>query len=303
MADMTRGALRTIPGVSLALLLFAVPAGAVEIGEWVTITRRVDLHPKHGAATRLTMGTCARVLELNGGTAYLSLGKLGYVDRATIVTLQDGLEQFSKLIKDNPKDASAWFARAKIYFHQHELDKAIADCDRGLSVSSTNSEAYTTRGFAWKGKGDNARALADLNRAIELDPANALAWRVRGATWASKADYPKALSDYTESIRVDPENPDSLNHRVVILSACKDDRIRNGKQAVQDGTRACELTDWRIPLFISNLGIAYAEAGNFEAAIEWQTRAAQLWGPDLPASMRTRIEEYRNHQPFRMTWR
>ncbi len=278
-------------------------ASAIEIGDWVVVVKPVDLKPRHGSGTRLTPGTCARVLELDSQSAYVSVGRVGNVERTAVLPLEEGLERFSKAVTNDPKDASCWFARAKIFFHRRELDKAIADLDRGLMLSRDNSEAYTTRGFAWKAKGDDGRAMTDLSRAIELDPLNALAWRIRGATWASKADYPKALADYSESIRIDPDNPDSLNHRVVMLSACKDDKIRNGKQAVADATRACELTDWRIALYMSNLGIAYAEAGDFESAIKWHKRAMELSGADIPAAMKSRLDQYRNHEPFRMTWR
>ena len=44
--------------------------------------------------------------------------------------IEEGLDRFSKAITNDPKDASAWFARAKIFFHQREMDKSIADLDR-----------------------------------------------------------------------------------------------------------------------------------------------------------------------------
>ena len=150
--------------------------------------------------------------------------------------------------------------------HHRDHDRAIADLDRGLQLAPA-SEALTIRGFAWKRKGDKEKAMADFDEAIRLNPREALAWRVRGATWAGKADYQRALADYTESLRIDPENPETLHHRATMLSACTDARYRDGRQAVEDATKACELTEWKSPLFLNGLASAYAEKGDFDSAI------------------------------------
>jgi tetratricopeptide (TPR) repeat protein len=287
----------------LAVILAHPAAAPVAVDDWVAIMRPVELRTPSGKAVKLSPGTPARVLAVEDPHLFVSLGKIGRVDRTAVLPLAEGLAQWEAAILKSPADATARFARGRILSHQLEYDKAIADFDEGLRVVPDDSDALTLRGFAWKAKGDKDHAMADLTRAIQLDPTNALAWRVRGASWAAKADYAKALADYDESIRVDPENPDSLNHRVVMLSACKDPAIRNGKQAVADATRACELTEWRIASYIANLGIAYAEAGDFAAAIKWHKRAMELSTPDRAKAMEGRLEEYRQHQPFRMTWK
>jgi tetratricopeptide (TPR) repeat protein len=122
------------------------------------------------------------------------------------------------------------------------------------------------------------------------------------ATWAGKADYAKALAEYSESIRLDPENPESLHHRVVMLSACKDDAIRDGKQAVIDATKACEVSGWKDSLFLVGLAMASAEVGDFDAAVKWQTKAMEL-SPDRTQSMQPMLELFRQHKPYRATWR
>jgi tetratricopeptide (TPR) repeat protein len=127
-----------------------------------------------------------------------------------------------------------------------------------------------------------------------------MAWRVRGATFASKGEHAKQLANYTESIRLDPDSPENLHHRAVVLSACMDDKIRDGKQAVKDATRASELTEWKNPLYITMLAAAYAECGDFEAAVKWEQKVNELSGRPADAG---RVAQYRKKEPFRMTWR
>lgn len=209
---------------------------------------------------------------------------------------------FTAAIEKNPGDATVLLARGKVWFHLNDLDKAIADLDESLRLAP-NSETLTIRGWAWKRKGDKDKAMADFDAAIRLNPQEAMAWRVRGATWAGKEDYVQAQADYNAAIRIDPENPDSLNHRAVFLAGSNDAAYRNGEQAVADATRACELSDWKSSLYIGNLASAYAERGDFDAALKWNARAIEL----APEGQRKFLidcrELFQKKQPFRTSWK
>jgi tetratricopeptide (TPR) repeat protein len=289
--------------IILLLLVVASPITAADPkqGEIFVSIKAAEVKPNKGAATPLTAGTCVTVLEVDGRVplyTVISSGKVGRVDATSLIPQAEAHGHFTNRIEADAKDAGAWLARGKVSFVKGDLDNAVADLDESLKLKAL-SEARAVRGFAWKRKGDKDKALADFDEAIRLDPKNGLAWRVRGATYAGKAEYAKALADYTEAINVDPENPDALHHRVNLLSACNDEKIRNGKQAVADATKACELTEFKVPMYLVGLGAAYAEAGDFDAAIKWHTKAmegSKVVGKD-------RLGLYERKQPFRMTWR
>jgi tetratricopeptide (TPR) repeat protein len=61
-----------------------------------------------------------------------------------------------------------------------DLDGALADFNRALTLDPKNSDAYFNRGLLKDNKGDVNGALADLNLAIEFDPKNSNAYAVRG---------------------------------------------------------------------------------------------------------------------------
>ena len=44
--------------------------------------------------------------------------------------------------------------------------------------------------------------------------------------------------------------------------------VRDGKSAVEHATRACQLTQFRVPSYVSTLTAAYAEAGDYKRAAE-----------------------------------
>lgn len=287
---------------ALAALLCAAPLPALEVGDPVVVVRPTELKGEGRQPTVLTPGTTATVRMIGERTLDVACGRIGAIDAAAVLPQAEALARFSEAIEKSPSDAKAWFSRGKLRFFKGERDGAIADLDQGLKLEPGNSEALAVRGFAWKRNGNKEKALADFDRAIQLDPRNALAWRVRGATYASLGDFEKTRADYNESIRVDPENPESLHHRVVLLSGCTEDRIRDGKQAVADATRACELTEWSNPLFVMGLGMAYSETGDFDAAIRWHTKAMESFSKAQAAAQASRLEDYRAKRPFRVMY-
>lgn len=274
----------------------------VTAGSVVVVIRPIELKTERGTTSSLSPGSALNVQGVEDQTLVVAAPRIGRVDAAAVIPVAEANAYFSKLIEADQKDAVAWTGRGKVFFNKGDHDKAIADFDESLRLRP-DSETLTLRGFAWKRKGDKEKAMANFDEAIKLNPKEALAWRVRGATWAGKADYKKALDHYTESIRIDPENPESLHHRVVLLSGCMEDAIRNGKQAVEDATKACELTGWKNPLFLMGLSFAYSETGDFDAAIQWLTKAIELFPKGQTAAFDKNLEQFRQRKPFRTTWK
>jgi tetratricopeptide (TPR) repeat protein len=295
-----RRTLTLITGILLAPQF----AAALEPDDKVVVTRACQMQSITGSAVLLPAGATLIVRSVADDRLTVAAGREGTVDPANVIAANKADGYFSDLIAANAKDAAALRARGRLRFDvavldKDQLDLAIADLDQSLALEPS-SEAYTFRGFAWKRRGDKDKALADFDRAIELNPREALAWLVRGATWASRGDYQKALDGYSESIRIDPENPNSLHHRVVLQSACMDPQFRNAKQALADATRACEVSNWKDPIYLFGLAMAHAEASDFDAAVKWQTRAIEL---SAGRTGQGQLELYRQGKPYRASWR
>ena len=295
--------MRTI-GVCLAIL---IPCSnqvdaAIDVGSKVVLIRPVELKTDGGSKLRMSAGTVGDVRKIAGETLTVGVPRVGRVDAGDVIPLAEAERYFTDRLTKNPRDAEAWTGRGKLWFHHLEQDKAIADFDESLRLRP-DPETMTLRAFAWKRKGNKEKAMELLDEAIRLEPNNALAWRVRGATYASLGDYPKTLAHYTESIRIDPDNPESILHRAILQSGCMDANIRDGKQAVADAMKACELTGWNQPLFLNCLSFAYSEAGDFDRAIAMQKKVIEL-SPNKQNPMATdRIAQFREKKPFRTTWR
>jgi Flp pilus assembly protein TadD len=147
--------------------------------------------------------------------------------------------------------------------------------------------------------GQHDRAIASFNEALRLDPGNTKAYVGRGITWSMKGAHDKALTDFNEALQLNPKSSIAYNNRAWLRATCPDAKYRDGKQAVTDATRACELTSWYEVLQIGTLAAAHAEAGDFAKAIEWQTRAVDMAPENKKAGYLKSLDLYRAGKPYR----
>jgi tetratricopeptide (TPR) repeat protein len=122
--------------------------------------------------------------------------------------------------------------------------------------------------------------LPDLNEIMHREPANARAHAHLGEVWYNKRQWGKALAELDEAIRINPDEERALNVRAWIHATCPVPGLRDGKRAVADASRACELDNPDAMLVLDTLAAAYAESGNFQSAVDCERRAIQGLAPE-----------------------
>jgi tetratricopeptide (TPR) repeat protein len=97
-------------------------------------------------------------------------------------------------------------------------------------------------------------------------------------------NYERALLGFDKLVRLYPDYPATHERRAWLLATCPLATIRNGKLAVIEARRACELTNWKALWYFSTLAAAHAEIGDFDGAVSWEQKARNgsnhHFGPD-----------------------
>jgi tetratricopeptide (TPR) repeat protein len=227
--------------------------------------------------------------------------------------------QFDKAVFDftgviwlDPRSAAqAHYGRGLAWAAQHAYDRAIADFGETIRLDPQHTLAYSSRGSPWLERGRAflqkrayAQAIADFTQALQLDPQSAEAYLSRGEAWQGQRAYSQAIADFVAAIRLDRQSPSGYNHLGWLWATCPDPQFRDGRRAVTAATRACERSQWRNSHHLATLAASHAEAGDFDAAVEWQQKAIGLWPKDDEdglASSRARLKLYRAKRPYRDT--
>ena len=102
------------------------------------------------------------------------------------------LYQDSK-IKRSKEAANSYYAQGNERLQKHDLDGAIADYDKAISLDPENVEAYYKRGVAEHTKGSFDAAIEDFTAAIRLNPKH-----IPGQSISTRRMWPPILIEQTQ---------------------------------------------------------------------------------------------------------
>lgn len=119
-------------------------------------------------------------------------------------------------------------------------------------------------------------ALADLNAALEQTPDDATLYALRGWARTGLQQFHLATADFTRALKLDPDSANALAGRGFLALQWEAQPDRNLQHARDDLFRACELTGWQHPDYVSTLAEVCQKRGDAKEAEEYREKVRQL---------------------------
>jgi len=213
--------------------------------------------------------------------------------------LNRAVEIFNKVLAADPGHWPAHNHLGEALFSLGRYEEAASHFLAASQINRGRPEVFTNLGIAELALGALDEAEKHLLMAIGADPDFAKAHLYLGQIYAQKkkfGDAAKHLEKCAELV----DNPDALANLAWLYATCPDDRLRNGRRALELAQRCERLVDARNPRLYDILGVAYAETGEFGKAIQMADKAIQLTGgtdPGLP-QRRHLLELFKSGKPF-----
>ena len=137
-------------------------------------------------------------------------------------------------------------------------------------------EAYVAVNPDWKNEAWMLRAVAHSKMGNDA-PLNALNAYNQGARASAAGRFTEALKHYEEAVRLDPGFPWSANNLAWVLATCPDEKLRDGRRAIEFARLAIKVPRAEVPDFVNTLAAAYATAGDFDAAVRLCRKSVEMW--------------------------
>lgn len=211
-------------------------------------------------------------------------GSVGGIILRSLVSAQqeryeDAIRDMEILVREDPANTGWLLQLASYYQLADQPQRCIQACDEVLQVDAQNWRALRTRGDARLSTGEHKEAIEDYELALSALEAT-----------------PDSSTD------MDADRSGLLNNLAWVLATSPTDDLRDGERSIQLGTEACELTEFNAPHILSTLAAGYAEAGNFEKAIEYAEKSVSTGkeqGHDQLDQLEQELETYKKGEPWR----
>ena len=259
--------------------------------------RKITLSLLIAGCLQLTLARFAIAEQTNNPSNYNDrLSTFGQDDR-----LNEAISSLSQQIQNEPTNITAIYNLALAYRVKGDFNKSLSLCNDYIRLNQTNGMAFIFRATIYNAKGKYDEAIKDFDEGLRLKPKDVYALADRGFAYSRKGDYNNAGKDFTEAARLDASNDEVCNNLAWLRATCPVASMRDGKEAVSMATKACELTHWARWTRVDTLAAAYAEAGDFTKAVEYDKLALKMGG-----ITKSDVEELQNHillfesqQPYR----
>ncbi len=229
----------------------------------------------------------------------------------------EGVKLLRVASREMPADLDIQYNLAATLMMTGDTAEARAVLVEALDVDPSHVPSRYLLGVAEATDERFAQAAAAFAEVIERDPSHLDARLDLGRALWKLGKWREAIAAFREATHQAPGNVEAAREVAWALAVCPDDKLRNGREALQIASGIAEQGGARDPGFLDVLAAAQAETGDFRAAIETGDRAVRivqrtllarrdqateaqaLMMRDFLTDLVARVDGYRRGQPYR----
>ncbi len=260
----------------------------------------------------------------------------GKIAKADVVRLGDAPAYFSTRLKTYPKWTDGVIQRGWAYHLLDRQEEALKDFDAAVAARPASWFVWNNRGLIRTAAGDLAGAVRDFDEAVKLEPKLPAPLYNRGLVKLKQKDYSGAFKEFEAAVLLDPDyGPAYLDRsraheglgefdaaladagtaaRLMpdkswgaarlawLLATHPDAGKRDGAKALAEARTAYDRGHGKEAEVLAVLAAAYAEAGDFDRAVEWQAKALEnpQYVKESGPAGEARLAGYRKRVPYRL---
>lgn len=175
-----------------------------------------------------------------------------------------------------PDNDVAHAGLAGILLTRGKIDEAIEHYQRAIALRPGNAAAQHGLAMAFAGEHRTEEAIEHWQKSLSILPNNIEALNHLAVALVRKGEVRNAIAQWEKALAYEPDDLDATNNLAWVLATSPDADIRNGPRAVQLAEHAVQMTSGEDPIRLRTLAAAYAEAGQFLAAVPTANKALEL---------------------------
>jgi len=203
--------------------------------------------------------------DYNLGTALLGKGR---VDEAIFYC--------DKAVAMQPNDPDARVALANALLQNKQVDDAIVHYQKAVTIRPDYFLARYGLAHALLEIGKLDAVIEHCRAALLVQPRNPDCHTVLAIALDEQGQFAEAIQHYETALEISPQSIYALNNLAWLLATSSNASFRNGTRAIQLAREADQFSGGTNALVLRTLAAGYAEAGQFEKAIESGQAAKRL---------------------------